>query len=112
MEAVGPHDRAKALNAFKFGDQAFYWTTRICAISVLLILGGIILSLIVGAWPAMREYGFAFLWTPRWATHVFVEFERLTGDAASSPLVAQRGSANQLTIGLGATHSFDITKPW
>src|SRR3954447_9891332 len=67
MEAAGPYDRAKALSAFKFGDKAFYWTTRVCAISVLLILGGIILSLIVGAWPAMKEYGFAFLWTQRWA---------------------------------------------
>ena len=34
---------------------------------MLLILGGIILSLIVGAWPAMKQYGFAFLWTQRWA---------------------------------------------
>ncbi len=47
----------KALSAFKLGDQAFYWITRACAMSVLLILGGIILSLIVGAWPAMQEYG-------------------------------------------------------
>lgn len=67
MEAAGPYDRAKALSAFKFGDLAFYWITRASAISVLLILGGIILSLIAGAWPAMREYGFSFLWTARWA---------------------------------------------
>ena len=67
MEAAGPYDRAKALSAFKLGDLTFYWITRISAISVLLILGGIILSLIVGAWPAMKEYGFAFLWTQRWA---------------------------------------------
>lgn len=67
MEAAGPYDRAKALNAFKFGDVTFYWMTRISAISVLVILGGIIISLIVGAWPAIREYGFAFLWTQRWA---------------------------------------------
>lgn len=65
--AAGPHDRARALGAFKLGDAVFYWTTRICALSVLAILGGIILSLIVGAWPAMQEYGFAFLWTQRWA---------------------------------------------
>src|ERR1700704_4782407 len=65
--AAGPYDRARALSAFKFGDVAFYWTTRACAISVLLILGGIIISLIVGAWPAIREYGAAFLWTQRWA---------------------------------------------
>src|SRR6195256_425052 len=67
MEAAGPYDRAKALSAFKLGDVTFYWITRACAISVLLILGGIILSLIVGAWPAIREYGFSFLFTSRWA---------------------------------------------
>ena len=67
MDAAGPYDRARALSAFKFGDVTFYWITRACAISVLLILGGIILSLIVGAWPALREYGAAFLWTQRWA---------------------------------------------
>jgi phosphate transport system permease protein len=67
MEVAGPYDRAKALNAFKLGDVTFYWITRASAISVLLILGGIILSLIVGAWPAMKQYGPAFLWTQRWA---------------------------------------------
>jgi len=67
MDAAGPYDRARALSAFKLGDVTFYWITRACAISVLLILGGIILSLIVGALPAMREYGVAFLWTQRWA---------------------------------------------
>src|ERR1700728_5235979 len=67
MESAGPHDRARALNAFKAGDVTFYWITRACAVSVLLILGGIIVSLIAGSWPAMKEYGFAFLWTQRWA---------------------------------------------
>src|SRR3984893_17732610 len=67
MEAAGPYDRARELNAFKLGDVTFYWITRACAISVLLILGGIILSLIAGAWPAIKEYGFSFLTTTRWA---------------------------------------------
>jgi len=43
LEAAGPYDRAKALSAFKLGDSTFYWITRLSAISVLLILGGIIL---------------------------------------------------------------------
>lgn len=67
IDAAGPYDRAKALSAFKLGDVTFYWITRLSAISVLLILGGIIVSLIIGAVPAMKEYGFAFLWTQRWA---------------------------------------------
>jgi len=65
--AAGPYDRARALSAFKLGDITFYWVTRLSAISVLLILGGIIVSLIIGAWPAMREFGFQFLVTRRWA---------------------------------------------
>src|ERR1700759_3213129 len=67
LEPAGPYDLAKGLNAFSVGDATFYWITRLSAISVLLILGGIILSLIVGAWPAIREYGFSFLTTRRWA---------------------------------------------
>jgi len=67
MDAAGPYDRAKALNAFKTGDQVFYWATRLSAICVLLILGGIIISLIVGALPALQEFGFSFLTTQRWA---------------------------------------------
>jgi phosphate transport system permease protein len=67
LEAAGPYDRAKALSAFKAGDVSFYWITRLSAISVLLILGGIIVSLIIGAWPAMKAFGVPFLWTQRWA---------------------------------------------
>jgi MipA family protein len=53
-----------------------------------------------------------YFWTPQWATHGFVEYERLSDDAANSPLVTQRGSANQVTIGFGATRAFDIKQPW
>jgi MipA family protein len=53
-----------------------------------------------------------YLWTPQFATHAFIEYERLSGDVASSPLVVQRGSANQLTVGFGATRFFDIKSPW
>lgn len=67
MEAAGPYDRARALNAFKLGDTTFYWTTRLCALLVLVLLGGIIISLIIGAWPAIAQFGFGFLTTARWA---------------------------------------------
>jgi outer membrane protein len=53
-----------------------------------------------------------YFWNPQFATHVFVEYERLTGDAANSPLVVQRGSPNQFTYGLGATYSFDMPSLW
>jgi MipA family protein len=48
----------------------------------------------------------------QWSAHVFAEYERLTGDAANSPLVIQRGSPNQLSFGVGATYSFDMHPLW
>ncbi len=48
---------------------------------------------------------------PQWEARTFIEYERLTGSAADSPLVTQRGSANQLTYGVGATYSFNM-HPW
>jgi outer membrane protein len=50
--------------------------------------------------------------TPQWGTYVYVEYERLTGDVADSPLVALRGSANQTTVGAGITYSFDVALPF
>ncbi|MDE2379571.1 phosphate ABC transporter permease subunit PstC [Bradyrhizobium sp.] len=67
VDDAGPFDRAQALSAFKLGDVIFYWITRLSAISVLLILGGIIISLVVGAWPAAKAFGLPFLWSQRWA---------------------------------------------
>ena len=60
-------DRAAALAAFARSDAAFYWATKLAALLVLALLGGIILSLIVGAWPAMKAFGLGFLTTQRWA---------------------------------------------
>jgi len=60
-------DRAQALKRFALSDKTFSWLTRASAICVLLLLGGIILSLIVGAWPAIQHFGLSFLTTQRWA---------------------------------------------
>ena len=59
--------RADALRRFQRDDLIFKGITRISAWAVLALLGGIILTLVVGAWPAMRVYGIEFLWTQRWA---------------------------------------------
>jgi MipA family protein len=45
---------------------------------------------------------------PQWEVHSYVEYERLLGDAANSPIVTLRGSPNQTTIGIGASYSFDF----
>ena len=45
---------------------------------------------------------------PQWEVHSYVEYQRLLGDAAASPLVTLRGSPNQTTIGMGASYAFDV----
>lgn len=51
-------------------------------------------------------------WSPRWATHMFVEYERLAGAAANAPLVTRYGTRDQIQLGLGATYSFDMKSLW
>ncbi len=53
-----------------------------------------------------------YFFNPQWTAHAFVEYERLTGSAADSPLVTQRGSPDQFTFGLGATYSFTMHPLW
>src|SRR5260221_12729982 len=101
IEAAGPYDRAKALSAFKSGDQAFYWITRLCALSVLLILGGIILLLVGGAWPAMKEYGFAFLWAQRWAPSADPPVPGALGPIYGTLVTSVIAMAIAIPVGLG-----------
>jgi len=60
-------DKAAALSGFVRADKSFYWMTRLSALLVLAILGGIIVSLVIGAFPAMKAFGLDFLTTQRWA---------------------------------------------
>jgi outer membrane protein len=48
----------------------------------------------------------------RWETYTYLEYERLTGDVANSPLIVQRGTRDQLSAGIGLTYSFDVALPW
>jgi phosphate transport system permease protein len=58
--------RAKVLARLRLGDLAFQHVTRAAAIAVLILLGGVIVSLVAGAMPALRAFGFDFLITQHW----------------------------------------------
>jgi phosphate transport system permease protein len=60
-------ERAAVLQKLRGRDTLFYWMTRIAAISVLGLLGAIMISLVIGAWPAISTYGLSFITTVRWA---------------------------------------------
>ena len=50
----------------RWQDFVFHKVTLGFALSVLLVLVGIIISLVIGAWPAFREFGPAFITTVEW----------------------------------------------
>lgn len=58
--------RAATVRRFALTDTAFRSATRACAILVLVILGGVGVSLVVGAWPALSTFGASFLLTESW----------------------------------------------
>ena len=66
MEATQSPSRAKVLGRLRLGDKTFHLLTRAAALAVLGILGGVIFSLAVGAWPALQAFGFNFLIEERW----------------------------------------------
>jgi phosphate transport system permease protein len=52
--------------ASPWADRIFSLLVHLAALSTLLLLVGIIVQLVVGAWPAMKEFGLGFLWTSEW----------------------------------------------
>lgn len=57
---------ASAMRKQRMQDFLFHKITFIFALCVLLVLAGIILSLVIGAMPALREFGPAFITTVEW----------------------------------------------
>ena len=59
-------DRVRVLQRLRLGDVAFRHLTRAAAATVLIILGGIIVSLVWGSLPALRAFGVSFLYEEVW----------------------------------------------
>ncbi len=47
-------------------DRLFGWAARGAALITLALLGGIMVSLFIGAWPAIHAYGLGFLFSTKW----------------------------------------------
>ena len=58
--------RGRAIRRFAASDNFFRRLTQACALIVLLILGGVIVSLIKGSIPAFQAFGFRFFTTVVW----------------------------------------------
>jgi phosphate transport system permease protein len=58
--------RSRALGRLRLTDVIFRNLTRAAALAVLAILGGVMISLATGAWPALSAFGLNFLIEQRW----------------------------------------------
>jgi len=65
-DIVYAHVRRAHARRFAFSDRSFSFGTRLSALVVLLVLGGIAVSLIVGSLPALRTFGLSFFTTQSW----------------------------------------------
>jgi phosphate transport system permease protein len=61
--------RLSAVGAFRMTDRLFHNVTFAAALFVLILLGAIIVSLFVGAWPAITKFGVGFLYGERWSVN-------------------------------------------
>ena len=54
------------LRTFRWGDKLFSLLAHSAAVLTLLLLIGILVSLVIGAAPAIQAYGLGFLWHSEW----------------------------------------------
>ncbi|GAA4016267.1 phosphate ABC transporter permease PstC [Actimicrobium antarcticum] len=64
--ALATKRMASTMRKQRWQDFLFHKITLGFAFSVLLVLVGIIISLVIGAWPAFKEFGPAFITTVEW----------------------------------------------
>ncbi|TIU17285.1 MAG: phosphate ABC transporter permease subunit PstC, partial [Mesorhizobium sp.] len=53
--------RDAIVRRFALTDTIFHGATRAAAILVLVLLGGVAISLFAGSWQALSTFGFSFL---------------------------------------------------
>jgi phosphate transport system permease protein len=103
--------RSKILDRMRLGDAAFHHVTRAAAVTVLIILGGVILSLVSGSLPALRAFGFGFFITEKWnpVTEQFGALAPIYGTLVTSVIAMVIAVPVGLMIAVFLT---EICPPW
>jgi phosphate transport system permease protein len=98
--------RERALAGLRRGDSIFRVLTRGAAIAVLIILGGVMVSLLTGALPAFRAFGFNFLIEEQWnpVTEMFGALAPIYGTLVTSFI------AMIIAVPLGLMIAFFLTE--
>jgi phosphate transport system permease protein len=102
---VGDVSRESALRRFTIGDAVFRSATLIAALGVLILLGGVILSLIIGSLPALKTFGFGFLTNQSWnpVTEKFGAIPAIYGTIVTSVIAMVIGIPVSLGIAIFLT---------
>jgi phosphate transport system permease protein len=81
-------ERHPAIRRFERSDILFKRGTQMAALIVLLMFGGIVWALYSGAEPAIRAFGFDFLWVEKWnpVTEKFGALAPLYGTVITSAI--------------------------
>jgi phosphate transport system permease protein len=66
VQAAESFSRASVLRRLRTSDLVFHGLTRAAAITVLVLLSGVILALIIGSAPALSTFGLSFVTTEVW----------------------------------------------
>ena len=66
LSAGEASSRAAVLKRLRTNDTVFRLLTRSAALTVLVILSGVLLSLVIGSMPALKTFGLSFITTEVW----------------------------------------------
>ncbi len=86
----------------RFGDSALKWITAAAAFGAVGLIGLIIYKVVDGAWPAMQQFGLAFLWGQTWnaVTNQFGALDFIFGTIYTTIWAVLLGGPIAIAIGL------------
>ncbi len=92
-------------------DAVFRNASFASALLVLVLLAGIMLSMVIGGWPAFREFGFGFLTGTQWDTQndVYGAWPAIVGTLSTALIALAIGVP--LSLGI-AVYLTQLAPPW
>lgn len=92
-------------------DLVFRNASLFCALLVLVLLAGIMLSMFVGGWPAFREFGFGFITSSVWDTQTdqYGAWPAIVGTLSTALIALVVGVP--LSLGI-AVYLTQLAPPW
>ncbi|SHG75047.1 phosphate transport system permease protein [Kaistia soli DSM 19436] len=103
--------KLKRMSRLRSGDILFNWVTFAAALMVLVLLGGVIISLIHGSIPAFQTFGLGFLTTQSWnpVTEKFGALAPIYGTVVTSIIAL----VIAVPVGIGiAIFLTELCPPW